>query len=235
QAHIISYLKSLFQWAYVQGFLLYDPSVGLVAPRVPDSLPQQPLGLAEMESLCHLPDAKTPLGLRDRTMLEVLYATAMRGKELVSLAPSDVDQERQVVWIRQGKGQKDRVVPITPRALEWIQNYQEQVRQPLLGDLYQSQLFLNQHGKPLSVGQCQHRIKSYLRTLRPQGDGGIHLIRHSVATLLLENGCDTRYIQQLLGHSSLNTTQLYTRVAIPHLKEVYQKTHPAFKARKENS
>lgn len=230
QHGLLGTVRGFCRWLHQQGFLLFDPSSGLQYPKLPDSLPLQTLSLAEIERLLRLPDLNTPVGLRDRAVLETLYATAMRCAEALQLTASDLQRDSRVVWIRGGKGNKDRVVPITQRALDWIERYERHARPVLLAAHPCPSLFLSQEGETLASKTLRTRVTHYLQTAVPQKRGSCHLIRHSVATLMLQNGCDSRYLQELLGHASLKSTQIYTRVGIPGLQQAYAKTHPSLHA-----
>jgi integrase/recombinase XerD len=170
--------------------------------------------------------------LRDRAILETLYSTGMRRAELVALDVGDVDAERGTVLIRQGKGRKDRMVPIGERALAWLARYGDEMRADQGGDKHA--LFLPKQGLRLTAKQLSGIVKKAIdgaRLERVQLSGPLnsscHLFRHACATYMLENGVDVRFIQALLGHANLGTTEIYTRVAIVKLKQVHEATHPA--------
>ena len=183
----------------------------------------------EAEQVLAQPDVSDLEGLRDRAMLETFYATGMRRMEVANLKLFDIDQDRGTVMIRQGKGKKDRHIPIGERALAWIAKYASDARpRP-------ARRHRRRHAVPDAAG---HRVRA--RAADQAGAdlsgevetgkvGGCHLWRHTVATLMLENGADVRVIQELLGHAKLSTTELYTRVSIKLLKQVYAATHPAAK------
>jgi integrase/recombinase XerD len=134
------------------------------------------------------------------------------------------------VWVQSGKGKKERKVPIARSALDWVDFYETKVRNEWLerGD-HQNKLFINHRGRPISLSNCSERIKQYIQQIAPNHRGSCHLIRHSVATLLLENGCHIRFIQELLGHASLSSTECYAQVRVPHLSQSYAKYHPSMK------
>ena len=173
------------------------------------------------------PDTGAPEGLRDRAILETFYATGMRRMEVANLKLYDLDAERGTVMIRQGKGKKDRHIPIGERALAWIGKYIREARPGLLAASEDGTVFLTDAGLPFHRKQLTSLVRSYLRKSKIGKMGGCHLFRHTVATLMLENGADIRVIQELLGHAKLSTTELYTRVSINLLKQVYAATHPA--------
>ncbi len=225
---LLGAVNRAMRWAFNQGFVMSDPSQGIELPKLPQALPQQVLSIEEMESILKVPDPSTLVGLRDRAFLEVLYATAARRNELLNLKPEDLDHNREVMWIRKGKGQKDRMVPISKRALKWVDKYEQESREKfLLKNPQAEHLFLSQRGKRWSENTCNERVSHYIATAVPGAVGSLHTFRHSVATALLESGCDLRTIQELLGHASLSTTQRYLRIEAGHLKAMYKKYHPS--------
>jgi len=223
-------LKGLFRWMARQNHILYNPASELLLPRLDSRLPKYVLTASETEQVLQQPAAGTTEGLRDRAMLETFYATAMRRMELVNLKVWDIDRERGTVMIRQGKGKKDRHIPIGERALAWIAKYVADARPQLLTrSSDDGTLFLTQMGETFDRKHLTKLVRRYLVKSEIGKVGGCHLFRHTVATLMLENGADVRVIQELLGHSQLSTTELYTRVSINLLKQVYAATHPAAK------
>ena len=221
-------VQRCFDWAHQQGYYLADPSSTVTLPRLPSRILPQVLSVDEIEAVLQLPDLNDPLGIRDRAILEVLYACAIRRSELQHLKPGEIDRTREVLWVRQGKGKKDRIVPISRRAIDWVERYENEVREKWLQKNPQSEeLFLSRKGNGISDSILNDRIGQYLKKAVPNKGGNCHTMRHSVATILLENGCGIRYIQELLGHTSLTTTQIYTRVVASNLKEVYQRFHPS--------
>ena len=173
------------------------------------------------------PDLGDSLGVRDRAILEVLYSTGMRRMELVGLELYSVDVERGTVMIRQGKGKKDRMVPIGERALSWIEKYVREVRPQLAMEPDDGVLFLTGDGAPITPGRLTHMVRAYVDAADIGKHGSCHLFRHTMATLMLEGGADVRFIQAMLGHARLDTTQIYTQVSIRKLKEIHSMTHPA--------
>jgi integrase/recombinase XerD len=170
-----------------------------------------------------------PMGVRDRAILETLYSTGMRRRELIGLQLFDLDRERGTVMIRQGKGKKDRMIPIGERALTWIDRYQHEVRPGLVvgrDPAVLSTLFLTHLGEPFTPNRLTQLVRGYIQAADLGKSGSCHLFRHTMATLMLENGADIRYIQAMLGHAELSTTQIYTQVSIRKLKEIHTATHP---------
>jgi integrase/recombinase XerD len=178
-----------------------------------------------------VPDVSDPLGLRDRAVLETLYSTGMRRMELIGLRLSDIDRDRGTVMIRQGKGKKDRVVPIGERAVCWVERYRDTVRPRLLiGDGAGDTLFLTSLGLPFTADRLSDLVAGYIDRADIGKKGSCHTFRHTMATLLLEAGADIRFIQVMLGHANLATTQIYTQVSIRALVEVHRACHPAGKS-----
>lgn len=215
-------VRNLYKFLLLDGFLKRDPSVNLDSPKSWQSLPKFLLP-EEVDRLLDSPDQQTDVGIRDRTMLEVLYATGLRVSELVSLKISDLNLDLGFL-ITLGKGSKERTVPLGQSALGWIKRYLP-VRRKLLGEKSSAFLFLTSRGQPLTR-------QSFWRIIVDYGEkaniGHItpHLLRHSFATHLLENGADLRSVQMMLGHSDISTTQIYTHVTNERLKEIYKKFHP---------
>ncbi len=207
--------------------LLYNPASELELPRTEKRFPKAILSIEEVEKVLAQPDLEDPLGLRDRAIMETLYSTGMRRKEAVTLTVFDLDQDRGTVMIRKGKGRKDRVVPIGERALSWVEKYLKEVRPRLAVEPDQGYLFLGGEGAPLAPGSLSDTVRSYVDQAGIGKKGACHLFRHTMATLMLEGGADTRFIQAMLGHEQLSSTQLYTQVAIRKLKEIHTATHPA--------
>ena len=220
-------LKGFFKWATRSRHLLYNPASELVLPKVPARLPAQVLSIAEVEHVINQPDLDHMTGVRDRAILEVLYSTAVRRTELAQLTVFDWDRSRGALTIRQGKGGKDRVVPIGDRAAAWLARYVDDVRPHLVIEPDGGGLFLTDYGEPFEKNRLGDLVRRYLDYAGIQTPGSCHLFRHACATHMLENGADIRYIQVLLGHSSLETTQIYTQVSIMKLKEIHAATHPA--------
>jgi integrase/recombinase XerD len=226
QKFLLGPLRQWFSWMVRQGRLLYSPAAELELPKVPHRLPRAILSAEEVETVLAVPDVNTPWGLRDRAILETFYSTGIRRMELTRLAVQDVDRERGTLMIREGKGKKDRLIPIGERALAWIAAYRDQARPDLVGLADTDTLFVNSLGNPLKPFHLTCLVGRYVKLSGIGKEGACHLFRHTCATLMLENGADTRYIQAMLGHASLESTQIYTKVSIRALKAVYTATHP---------
>ena len=221
-------IKEYFKWLTRERYLLYNPAFDLELPRTGSPLPSAILSVKEVETVLQCINIDIPSGKRDRAMFEVLYSTGIRRKELCSLKLSNIDLDRGLVMIREGKGNKDRLIPIGERAISWIYKYLQEVRDLLITDASEDMLFLTSKGpmKPSYLSILGHR---YLKRSGLNKPGACHIYRHTMATLMLEGGADIRHVQEMLGHASLESTQLYTRVAVRKLKDVHSSTHPGAK------
>jgi integrase/recombinase XerD len=220
-------VRAFFKWCAKQNYLLYNPASELELPRLEHRLPKHVLTKAEVEQVLAQPDTSESMGIRDRAILETFYSTGMRRSELMGLGLFDLDRERGTVMIRQGKGKKDRMIPIGERAIAWIDRYQTQVRPELVVERGNATLFLTQTGEAFTPDRLTQLVRGYVNAADIGKTGSCHLLRHTMATLMLENGADIRYIQAMLGHAELSTTQIYTQVSIRKLKEIHTATHPA--------
>ncbi len=220
-------LKAFFQWATRERHLLYNPASELLLPRLPRRLPKHILSVADIESLIGQPDIATPSGLRDRAMLETLYSSGIRRMELVELELYDLDTRGGGLTVRGGKGGRDRVVPLGARACLWLDRYLEEVRPLLVTGQDAGRCFLTDFGEPFEKNRLGDLVKRYVERAGFKVIGSCHLFRHAMATHMLENGADIRYIQAILGHHDLDTTAIYTQVSIHKLKEIHAATHPA--------
>ncbi|CAN7764019.1 site-specific tyrosine recombinase XerC [Variovorax sp. LjRoot84] len=224
-------LRGFFKWLTRVGEIPANPASDLDLPRQIKRLPRAVLTAAEAVRVLASVDIGTPIGLRDRTMMEVLYATGMRRMEIAALAIDDIDAERCVVLIRQGKGQKDRLIPLGERALHWVRLYLDEAREQFALDQHDRTLFLGNEGNPLASTWLTTLVAQRVAAAGIDKRGGCHLWRHTMATLMLEGGADIRHIQAMLGHVELSTTQIYTQVAIRKLLQVHAMTHPGAKRR----
>jgi integrase/recombinase XerD len=226
QAGHLTTLRLFFRWLMRDGRIEANPASELELPRQPQRLPRDVLSVEEVERVLAQANVLQPLGLRDRAIMEVLYATGLRRTELTRLLVWDVDQSRQTLFVREGKGGRDRVVPLGERALHWLDRYRSEVRPLLLWARGEEHLFLTMRGEPLAADSIGPTIAGYIDKADIGKRGGCHLFRHTCATLMLEGGADVRYVQEMLGHAKLETTQIYTRVAISALRQVHAATHP---------
>ena len=227
QAMYLVAVRRFFAWLAEQKILSDNIAAKLELPKEEQRLPTDVLSVSEVERVLNATDVATPLGIRDRAILETFYSTAMRCGELAALEIYDLSAERGVITIRQGKGRKDRVVPVGERALSWIAKYLLDVRPELVTQSNETVMFLSKNGRRLGRNHVSYVVRHYIDLAGIRKKGSCHLLRHTTATLMLENGADLRALQMLLGHARLNTTQLYTHVTIQRLKEVHAKTHPA--------
>lgn len=226
QAEVLRIVLGLFRWLVRHRHLPSNPAADLDLPRRTEDL-REPLTLAEVEAVLALPDLADPIGLRDRAMLELLYATGLRRAELAALTLTDIEPERGTLHVRLGKGKKDRFVPVGERALAWVAKYQREARPALLGDPSEPRLFLNVDGQGLGKHSLTWRVRRYFLQAGVAKRGACHLFRHTMATAMLDNGADIRHVQEMLGHRQITSTQRYTHVSIARLKAVHAATHPA--------
>lgn len=225
QAAYLVPVKGLFKWLAQTNRILFNPASELVLPRIERRLPKTILNVAEVEAVLALPDVDEPLGLRDRAIMEVLYSTGMRRGELQALRLWHVDADRGVVSIEQGKGHRDRVVPIGERALVWVDRYLADARPSLVVPPDEGILFLTVEGNDLTLDHLSVRFGRYIKAATGKS-GSCHTFRHTMATLMLEGGADIRHIQEILGHVEVSSTQIYTHVSIEALKAVHARCHP---------
>src|ERR1700722_325184 len=220
-------VTQFFAWLRREQKIEQNPTADLLMPRPDRQLPEATLSGAEMARLLAVPDITKPLGLRDRATLEVFYSSALRRSELIALRVVDLDFERGTVFVHRGKGAKDRYVPIGERALFWVRLYVGIVRPLFVVDQAHDVLFVSSVGTTICADWLCRKVRSYLRQAGINKRGSCHLLRHSVATLLLEGGADIRYVAAMLGHARPETTQPYTRVSIDRLRAVHARCHPA--------
>ncbi len=231
QAQKLLAVKQFLKWATRMHVIACNTGAELGLPRKPQRLPRSVLTISEAEQVLAQPDLADPMGERDRAILETLYSTGMRRNELIALTLPDIDAERGTVYIREGKGKKDRVVPIGERALLWIERYVDRVRPLSVIEPDPGNVFLTKRGARLRPNRLTELVHGYVTQSGTAKTGSCHLFRHTMATLMLEGGADIRYIQEMLGHAQLATTELYTRVSIGRLKAVHTRTHPAHSTR----
>jgi len=211
QVVILTPIKSFFKWLTQENYLLYNPASELVLPKKPKALPRHILTIEEVFSILAQPDLSTPEGIRNRAILETLYATGIRRSELVGLMEYDIDHSRKTVLVREGKNNKDRYLPLGERALHWISRYQEEVRPLLLIDHQEQRLFLTDYGEPFNGSYIGGLVKRIIQQAGIDKPGSCHLFRHAMATHITD----------------LSTTEVYTRVSIEKLSDIHRATHPA--------
>ena len=226
QNHYLSSVKQFFKWLTQQNYLLYNPASELVIIKPDTHLPVV-LSIEEVERLMQQPPIHTAGGIRDRAILEIFYSTGIRRTELCNLKLHDVSLTRKTLFVREGKGKKDRLLPIGERALYWLTRYLDETRNQLLVDIQQDSLFLNDYGEAFRDTKLGDKVKRFMKNAGIDVPGSCHLLRHAMATHMLENGAELRFIQAMLGHANVNATQIYTHVSIRKLQEVHAETHPA--------
>jgi len=220
-------VMQFFAWLCKRHVLEANPASEIELPRPEKHLTIEALSIREVEAVLSQPNIGDPLGIRDRAILELFYSTAIRRSELVRLDVGDLHRDKRLLRVRQGKGRKDRVVPVGARSLAWVEKYLEDVRPLLMVKAGQQAIFLSGYGEPFSPDVLGRKIVEYIAKAEIGRRGGAHLLRHTCATHLLEGGADIRYIQQLLGHEKLETTAIYTEVSIVQLQAVHARCHPA--------
>ena len=220
----LSTLRRFYRYALRQGKITADPTLKIDAPKLPRALPKS-LTEADIENLLAAPRIEAPLGLRDKTMLETLYASGLRVTELVTLKLPQVSQDMGVVRVM-GKGSKERLVPLGEEALAWIRRYLKEARPALLNHKASDDLFVTARGGAMTRQAFWHLLKRYAVQAGLNKLISPHTLRHSFATHLLNHGADLRVVQLLLGHSDISTTQIYTHVARERLKQLHAKHHP---------
>ena len=222
-ARMISSLKSLFKFLVLENYLKKDPAQGLSSPALWLNLPRV-LTVEEVEALLEKPDLKTPQGIRDRAILEIMYGSGLRVSELVSLELKDI-RLNQGFLICKGKGNKERIVPLNRSSIRWLKAYLSEVR-PSWDRFSSPVLFLTRRGRAFTRQGIWKILKTYGQAAGLRDRIHPHVLRHSFATHLLERGADLRAVQMLLGHSQITTTQIYTHVSRERLKQIYDRFHP---------
>jgi integrase/recombinase XerD len=225
-ARAVACYRGFYRYLILDGRLKASPADDLRPPRAWKTLPRF-LSVEEVDQLLAQPDVSTPRGLRDRALIELLYATGMRVSELIGLRPSDVNLDASYLTCT-GKGEKQRIVPIGDEAAVWVRRYLRDGRAALLGRRSSPRLFVNARGGGAGLTRVGFWkiLKAYARQARLRTAVSPHLIRHSFATHLLERGADLRAIQMMLGHADLSTTQIYTHVLEQRMRTIYDRFHP---------
>ena len=223
-ARLLSSLKRFYRHSLRQGRINADPTLKIDSPKLPRSLPKS-LTEEDVEGLLAAPSAEKPLGLRDKAMLETIYASGLRVSELVALKLGQVSQDMGVVRVM-GKGSKERLVPLGEEALAWIRRYLKEARPELLGRRSSDDLFVTARGSAMTRQMFWHLLRRHALKAGLKKPISPHTLRHAFATHLLNHGADLRVVQLLLGHSDISTTQIYTHVARERLKQLHAKHHP---------
>lgn len=222
--HMTSTLRNFFGYLSKEQLIKFNPMQQVTTPKKANYLPSV-LSIEEINRLLDTPDTSTNLGIRTKTMLETMYATGFRVSELVNLKMDDLHIDLGLIKTL-GKGEKERIIPIGEVALEWIEKYLQEVRGKLLKGKESPYLFVNDHGNQLTRQGVWKIIKQNVAKAGIDKNVSPHTLRHSFATHILENGADLRIVQELLGHSDISTTQIYTHVSKKHLNEIYNQFHP---------
>ena len=223
-ARRLSSLRRLYSYLVREGLMTHDPSVRVESPRLGRPLPKS-LTETDVEALLEAPDITTSLGLRDRSMLEILYATGLRVSELIALTSMQVNLRQGVIRVV-GKGNKERLVPLGEEAISWLQKFLSEARPDLVKQRSVNALFPTQRGKAMTRQTFWHLVKRHARKAGISKPLSPHVLRHAFATHLLNNGADLRVVQMLLGHSDISTTQIYTHIARERLKNLHAVHHP---------
>jgi integrase/recombinase XerD len=235
QEQLIAALRGWCKWLTREAHIPANPAADLELPRMPRILPRVLLSVEQVRQLMGQPDVEGLTGMRDRAMLELMYGTGMRRSEPMRLQLGDIDIAQATVFIRQGKGRRDRYVPMGASAAHWLARYCAEVR-PMLTSQAQAgtpwTLFLTDYGEPFEKARLTDMVSHYLRRIGVE-HGSCHALRHACATHMLEAGAELRFIQVLLGHADMSTTQIYTHVAIGKLAQVHAATHPGARAMRE--
>lgn len=219
-------VRTWFRWLVRNHHILHNPASDLDMPRIEKRLPRAVLSEEEAERVMLQPDIREPLGLRDRAILETLYSTGIRRTELVNLKLYNLDRERGTLSIWQGKGKKDRIIPIGERAVAWVEKYLREARPQLVIEPDDGTVFVSSEGGAFHPDRLSMLVREYVEQANLGKRGACHMFRHTMATLMLEGGADIRFIQEMLGHADLQSTQVYTQVAIRKLKKIHTATHP---------
>ncbi len=220
-------VKQYFTWLTRYRWIVINPTADMALPKIPYQLTHRLLSQAEIKRLIDVIDLDSKTGLRDRSIIETLYSTGIRRAELINLNIDDIDIADGMVLVRLGKGNKDRRIPIGDRALHWLDRYLTEWRPDCPRSNLSNTLYLSEKGYKTRDGDIGKRIREYKQKAGITKLGGCHLFRHAMATHMLDNGADIRYIQEMLGHSNLSSTQIYTKVSNQRLKDVHKQTHPA--------
>lgn len=226
QAVCLATIKLWFKWLTRENHILYNPASELELPQKSRKLPRVILSVHEVEAILAEANVDSPAGIRDRALLELLYSSGLRRMEAARLALYDIDFDRRLVMVREGKGKRDRIVPVGERALAWLDKYILAARPQLLAVEHET-LFVTDYGEPATPELVADRVRKYMHFAGIAKPGATHLLRHAMATHMLEGGADIRFLQAMLGHASLETTEIYTHVAIEKLQAIHAATHPA--------
>jgi len=222
-------VKAFYKWLYDNGHALTDPGRNLPVLRKPKNLPKGVLNSSQVNKLLRVPNTSSPIGVRDRAMLELLYSSGLRAGELCKLTVYDLDFETRIVRILEGKGRKDRLVPVGRTALDWCKKYLKDVRPVLLprNQGNAAKLFLTLFGGEMKTAYLYRIVKKAAKVANLPDTTTTHSLRHACATEMLKGGASVRHVQEMLGHADISTTQIYTHLAKADLQKIHQKTAPS--------
>ncbi len=226
QNSLLSAVKGFMHFLKERDYIVADPTQDTPYAKLPRRLPKGILTPSEARRIINAPDTKCVIGYRDKTIMEVLYTTGIRKEELNSLTLADVDYHDGFLMVNLGKGKKDRVVPLGRIACRYLENYIKSVRPEMIKDPYNNHLFLSARGNRLSKNLVWELVKKYAKQAKIKKSISPHKLGHTCATVMLKNKADIRAVQELLGHESLESTQVYTHINITDLKEVHKRCHP---------
>ena len=225
----LQHVKGFFRWLARQDTIVANPAAELEMPKRELRLPAAVLSVEEEETVLASMDVRDAIGVRDRVIVEMLYGTGIRRMEVGQLRIEDVDEGRGTLAVRQGKGKRDRLVPLGERTLSWVEKYRREVRPELVVGRDSGVLFVTREGEAMTKNRLTQLVRDAVIASGIGKRGACHLFRHTAATLMLENGADVRMVQEMLGHARLETTQISTHVSIRKLQEVHAATHPGAK------
>lgn len=220
-------IHSFFRWMKKRGHLAVNPAAEMDLPRTEHRLPQASLTVAEVEKILAQPDTEDIMGIRDRAMMEVLYSTGIRREELARLKLHDINAVRGTLRVNQGKGKRDRVVPIGKRAIAWVDKWVTECRPALSIEPDHGYLFIQRRGGPMDQKFVGYAVRDAIEKAKIKRKGACHLFRHAMACHLLDAGAEVKFIQQMLGHRQITSTDIYANLTIRKLREVHAELHPA--------
>lgn len=227
QNHLLISMKQFYEWMQRREYIGKNPCWNMRLVKTPKRIPRNILKVEEVEKMLSIPDLESGLGVRNRAILELFYSTGIRRFELQKLKISEVDLVNRTVFILEGKRRQDRLIPMSERASDWIRKYLEEVRITLVKEPDDGTLFVSVRGGKMDKSRIGDVVRAAKEKAEVKKKGSTHMFRHTTATLMLDNGADIRHVQEMLGHRDLNSTQIYTHVAIRKLQEVYENTHPS--------
>lgn len=225
--NLLTFVKTFVQKMHAKGLLEVNALANVELPSKGRALPKALFTLGEVEKVLSLPLLFGINGYRDRVVMEAFYATGIRRTELLSVDIDDVNLAEKLLRVNRGKGNKERIVPISERACQWIAMYLSKIRPRLANISSGSTLFLANNGKQYKAGKLSEMVGRYVRLSGMKRGGACHLFRHATATIMLDNGAELRHVQEMLGHADISTTQIYTHVSRMKLTEVYNQSHPS--------